>query len=126
MYAVWALISAYSLPLSRTSVSARATDLWVTRSASRRSRAPRFDAVSRGHSPEVNAACAARTARSASAAVPRGINAHGSPRYGLSLSKTSPEPASIHSPPTYIRYRVRVEVVAMRGGPPEGGHYNEI
>ena len=85
----------------------------MIRSPSRRSSAPRREAVRRGHSPDVKAACAARTARSASAAVPRGISAHGSPRYGLSLSKQSPEPASTHSPPTYIRYRARVEVVVM-------------
>ena len=44
-------------------------------------------AVIFGHGPEVSALCAARTARSTSSALPLGMSAHGSPVYGLSLSK---------------------------------------
>src|SRR5688500_20166078 len=66
--------------------------------------APRFDALSFGHSPDVNALCAALTARSASCAPPRGMAAQGFPVKGLSLGKVSPEIDSTHSPPMNIRY----------------------
>src|SRR5687768_6546072 len=74
------------------------------RSASLRSSAPRFVALSFGHSPDVNAWCAALTARSASRAPPLGISAQGLPVKGLSLGKVSPESDSTHSPPMNIRY----------------------
>ena len=74
----------------------------VIRSPSRRSSAPRRDAVSAGHSPDVNARCAARTARSTSSAVPRGMSAQGVARNGSSLSKWSRELASTHCPPMNI------------------------
>src|SRR5688572_19631975 len=76
------------------------------RSPSLRKSAPRCVALSFGQSPSVNALCAARTARSTSSAPPRGINAHGFPAYGLSVSKVWPEAASVHSPPMNILYFV--------------------
>jgi len=79
MYAVCALISAKSLPLSRTSISAKNFDFSAIRSPSFLRSAPRFEGVQPGHSPAVNALRAARTARSTSSALPRGINAHGLP-----------------------------------------------
>jgi hypothetical protein len=115
MYAVCMLISAYSFPLSRTSISASAVERSVTRSPSLRSSAPRFDAVSAGHSPEVKARCAARTARSTSSAVPRGMSAHGVARKGSSLSKWSRELASTHCPPMNIWYLARAVAVTVTG-----------
>src|SRR5215475_8515844 len=106
MYAVVVFISAISLPLSRTSISARDFECSATRSPSRRSRAPRFDAVSFGHSPDVNALWAAFTARSTSSAVQRGISAQGLPVYGLSVSKNWPEAESVQPPPITVWYLV--------------------
>jgi hypothetical protein len=102
MYAVVVFISAISLPLSRTSISARNFECSATRSPRRRSSAPRFEAVSFGQSPEVNALCAAFTARSTSSTAQRGISAHGLPVYGLSVSKNSPEAESVQRPPITV------------------------
>ena len=55
-----------------------------------------------GHGPSVNAACAVRTAWSASCALPRAISAHGSPVKGLKLSNHWLEAGATHSPPMYI------------------------
>src|SRR5205809_6706736 len=93
-----------SLPLSRTSISARALEFSATRSPSLRRSAPRCDAVSFGQGPLVKAACAARTARSTSSAVQRGISAQGLPVYGLSVSKHSPDTESTHCPAITVLY----------------------
>jgi hypothetical protein len=78
----WADISASNLPLSRTSISARRFAFCAIRSPSLRSSAPRWVAVISGQGPEVNAACAALMALSASCALPRAISAQGSPVKG--------------------------------------------
>src|SRR4029077_19058426 len=85
-------------------ISDRDFACWMTRSPSLRRRAPRCEAVSFGHGPDVNAVCAALTARSTSSAVHRGISAHGLPVYGLSVSKNWPDAESTQCPAMWVWY----------------------
>ena len=90
--------SASTLPISRLISSVSSSFCSSSRRAKRKSTLPRSGAGTSRHSS--NAAFAASTARSTSAAAERGKLPSASPVAGTSDSKVSPEAASVHLPPT--------------------------
>jgi hypothetical protein len=98
MYRTWATTSPESLPLSRCSISARRGALAITRSPRRHSSRPRSDGVSCGHAPATKARCAAATAASASARLPRAIDPQAVPVNGFSVGRYAPPAGATCAP----------------------------
>src|SRR5438445_783973 len=103
-----------AFPVSVASVRAGSSTFASTSSAMRSSARPRSRAGTARQ--EGNAAAAARTARSTSAAPERGTCATTFPRCaGVSTSKVRPSALSTHSPPTSIFSRVGLATALISG-----------